>query len=76
VSPAHPGTHVDSESYCIVEEADASLLGYEIKYNFVMNSAAIPSLDQFRIVSIKDLPTSQSETQMKMNPKIRWAYLL
>lgn len=59
-----------------MEEADASLLGYEIKYNFIMNSAAIPSLNQFRIVSIKCLPASQSETQIKMNPKIWWAYLL
>lgn len=59
-----------------MEEADASLLGYEIKYNFIMNSAAIPSFDPFKIVSFKCLPTSQSETQMKMNPKKWWACLL
>lgn len=41
-----------------------------------MSSAAMPSFNQFRIVYIKHLPTSQSETQMKMSPKICQAYLL
>lgn len=59
-----------------MEEADASLLGYEIKYNFIMNLAAMPSLNQFGIISIKHLLTSQQETQMKTNPKIWWVHLL
>lgn len=59
-----------------MEEADASLLGYEIKYNFIMNLAAMPLLNQFGIISIKHLPTSQQEIQMKTNPKIWWVHLL
>lgn len=76
VSSVHPGTHAGSKSYCIMEEADASLLRQEIKCDFIINLAAVPALSEFRVVSIKCLPTSQLETQMKTNPKIRWVYLL